>query len=139
MYSYYFPNDQNMWGGGHRHDWEVVIVWVSLDWSRVLGTSVSGHGDYVTKMALGTSSLCNRSHPLVKYRPGKAVFQGDANHQFMHNTGSRCPGSHSQQIAFWWFMSEEQKYTLANAGWGAAIPKILDGKFYSFMGKALTQ
>lgn len=81
MYSYYFPKDQNVWGGGHRHDWEDVIVWVHYNWFEKLGTSVSGHGDYVPSLSLDKSRWCD-DHPLVKYRPGRAGnIQGAGNHQ----------------------------------------------------------
>lgn len=36
-------------------------------------------------------------------------------------------------------MSKEHKYTLANAGWGKASPKIVDAQFNSVMDKALQQ
>lgn len=36
-------------------------------------------------------------------------------------------------------MSPEHKYTLANAGWGKASPKIVDANFYGVMDKVVKQ
>ena len=36
--------------GGHRHDWENVIVWIDAD-ENVIGAAFSSHGDYSTTTA----------------------------------------------------------------------------------------
>ncbi|KAM5356855.1 hypothetical protein ACJ41O_003501 [Fusarium nematophilum] len=54
MYAWYFPKDQPNAGnvaGGHRHDWESVVVWIDNPDNqnpRMLGGAASGHGDYST-------------------------------------------------------------------------------------------
>lgn len=47
MYAYYFAKDHALWGGlgGHRHDWEHVVVWLDAD-ENVIGAAYSAHGDY---------------------------------------------------------------------------------------------
>lgn len=52
MYAWYFPKDQPNAGnvaGGHRHDWESVVVWIDNPANanpRILGGAASGHGTY---------------------------------------------------------------------------------------------
>ncbi|KAJ4335000.1 hypothetical protein N0V95_009028 [Ascochyta clinopodiicola] len=54
LYAWYFPKDQPNAGnvaGGHRHDWESVVVWLdnpSNDNPKILGAAASGHGSYKT-------------------------------------------------------------------------------------------
>lgn len=43
MYGYYSEMDYDAWTGGHRHDWEHVIVWTLHD--EVTYVSWSAHGD----------------------------------------------------------------------------------------------
>ncbi|KAH8640971.1 necrosis-and ethylene-inducing protein-like protein 1 precursor [Alternaria alternata] len=52
MYAWYWPKDQPTAGnvvGGHRHDWESVVVWIDNPANanpRILGAAASGHGGY---------------------------------------------------------------------------------------------
>jgi len=52
MYAWYWPKDQPVAGnvpGGHRHDWESVVVWLdnpAVANPRILGAAASGHGSY---------------------------------------------------------------------------------------------
>lgn len=52
MYAWYFPKDQPAADnvlGGHRHDWESVVVWIDNPANnnpRILGSAASGHGNY---------------------------------------------------------------------------------------------
>ena len=52
MYAWYWPKDQPAAGnvvGGHRHDWESVVVWLDNPDSanpRILGAAASAHGKY---------------------------------------------------------------------------------------------
>src|SRR5690242_16222955 len=52
MYAWYFPKDQPIAGivaGGHRHDWESVVVWLDNPANanpRILSAAASGHGSY---------------------------------------------------------------------------------------------
>ncbi|KAL1582221.1 hypothetical protein WHR41_09071 [Cladosporium halotolerans] len=67
MYAWYFPKDQISAGGangGHRHDWESVVVWIDDPASanpHVFGGAASGHGGFKTttspNMATGSSRL----------------------------------------------------------------------------------
>ena len=49
IYGLYFEKDQAVWGsglGGHRHDWEHVVVWVQNGTPQFVSTSA--HGKYNT-------------------------------------------------------------------------------------------
>jgi Necrosis inducing protein (NPP1) len=52
MYAWYWPKDQPIAGnvpGGHRHDWEHVVIWFSstdVNTARILRGVASGHGNY---------------------------------------------------------------------------------------------
>ncbi|KAH6633800.1 necrosis and ethylene-inducing protein [Boeremia exigua] len=54
MYAWYFPKDQPAAGnvvGGHRHDWESVVVWIDNPDNEnavILGGAASGHGEFNT-------------------------------------------------------------------------------------------
>ena len=64
MYAYYFAKDHAYWGGlgGHRHDWENVIVWIDED-ENIIGAAYSSHGDYSTT----TSPLMIDTNIVAKY------------------------------------------------------------------------
>ncbi|KZM27890.1 uncharacterized protein EKO05_0006737 [Ascochyta rabiei] len=52
MFAWYWPKDQPAAGnvaGGHRHDWENVVVWIDNPSNanpRILGAAASAHGGY---------------------------------------------------------------------------------------------
>ncbi|USW56052.1 Putative necrosis inducing protein [Septoria linicola] len=50
MYSWYMPKDQNVNGpanGGHRHEWESIVVWVNgPEDLSVIGAAASAHGGF---------------------------------------------------------------------------------------------
>ncbi|KAL8389135.1 hypothetical protein RB599_010505 [Gaeumannomyces hyphopodioides] len=69
MYAYYFEKDVGL--GGHRHDWEHVVVWV-IDGVGILGqdearwVSVSSHGGYEINM-IRNVRMYEKTHPKVVY------------------------------------------------------------------------
>ncbi|TLQ44042.1 NPP1 family protein [Streptomyces marianii] len=74
MYSSYFEKDQAVWGsalGGHRHDWEDVIVWVSQSTLRVEYVSTTQHGKVVTYPR--SQVLFVGTHPKVVYHKDGAL------------------------------------------------------------------
>lgn len=52
MYAWYWPKDHPIDGnvaGGHRHDWESIVVWLDSPTSatpQIIGAAASGHGDF---------------------------------------------------------------------------------------------
>jgi hypothetical protein len=64
MYGYYFEKDQQTeLGGGHRHDWEHVVVWTRND--QIQYVAVSSHGGY-KKRAASEVNL-DGTHPKIVY------------------------------------------------------------------------
>lgn len=69
MYSYYFPKDVGLFGTGHRHDWEDIIVWtrnVNNQGERVLGVSFSRHGQYLKVNASQVERDKTRAYAIYK-------------------------------------------------------------------------
>jgi hypothetical protein len=138
MYAYYFPKDQVFdgiaagEGAGHRHDWEEVVVWVSWDWKRPLGASMSGHGDYTA-----ASRDWNGSHYSVLYINGNTV-DGISHELRTNNTGNE-DSYYQHPLANWYQLSYGVRDTLNNAVWlneegkQKASPKIVDTVFDSKM------
>ena len=78
MYAYYFAKDHALWGGlgGHRHDWEHVVVWID-DNEEVIGAAYSSHGDY----SKTTSPLMIDDNIVVKYSNSNtthSLFEADS-------------------------------------------------------------
>ncbi|KAH6897401.1 necrosis and ethylene-inducing protein [Thelonectria olida] len=69
MYAWYFPKDQPVAGnvaGGHRHDWESIVVWIDNPDNqnpKILGGAASGHGKYSTS----TNPLRRGNNVKVEY------------------------------------------------------------------------
>ena len=65
-YGLYFEKDQALAGsslGGHRHDWEHVVVWVQNDVAKYVATSA--HGDFT--IAGAGSVRWTGTHPKIVY------------------------------------------------------------------------
>ena len=63
MYDYYFESDHGI--GGHRHDWEHIVVWVKGgDLSFV---SVSAHGKWITRKASSGIRMEQGTHAKIVY------------------------------------------------------------------------
>jgi hypothetical protein len=119
MYAQYFPKDQGnrrIGAGGHRHDWEEVVVFLNKN-GQVLKAAASGHGSYQAisrefwdgnrvKVSYGTGNIKNNS-----FRPSPKTASG------------------SPPILDWAAMSPAMKNAITTTDWGKASPKIIDGVF----------
>ncbi|KAF1930658.1 putative necrosis and ethylene inducing peptide 1 precursor [Didymella exigua CBS 183.55] len=122
MYSYYFPKDQPAAGnvvGGHRHDWENVVVWIDDPANNnpsILGGAASGHGAY------STTTNPNRLGNNVKV---ESFVSFPRNHalQFTDTTGR------SYWISDWDRMPDAAKSGLTNADFGSANVPFKPGNF----------
>ncbi|GAB2966680.1 NPP1 family protein [Saccharothrix stipae] len=84
VYALYFEKDQlSPLGGGHKHDFEHVVVWVWHDQARYV--SVSAHGDYTTRAA--TAVEWSGTHARVVYHKG-------ATHSFRFAKPGERPENH---------------------------------------------
>lgn len=140
MYGYYFPKDSGL-VGGHRHDWEEVIVWATKDWKKAKGASMSGHGGYTHSK----NNWCDSLHKKVQYNLShveekcwwilctpKLAWVG--NQEFRSTNSSPC--SYKHPIAAWEYLPETYRNALAKGDWGAASPKFTNEKFEDKMNDA---
>lgn len=141
MYSYYFPKDQppNYLGaaGGHRHDWENIVVWTNQCkvGSPILKIDYSTHGKYRVNynppLWRGRDGyLVNGVHPKVGYH---ATYDGFADHSLdWTNDNGR-----NQPLISWSRMPVPAKNTLNSYDFGAASVPFKDGgAFWSNLQKA---
>ncbi len=112
-YAYYFEKDQRTAilaepSGGHRHDWEHVVVWVQDDVLRFV--AVSGHGGYTVRRAAEVE-LFQGTHPEVVYDK-----DGSRTHRFRHaDPGDEPP---ENELGTWQFP--------ALLGWERMDPGLRD-------------
>ncbi len=119
MYSWYFPKDGGV--GGHRHDWEEVVIWVKGD--TFLAAAYSGHGDYQLQKAGQDNNFYGGTHLKVKYK--RTGFLGIFNHSLMptgHNGGT-------QPLVQWGWMPTAARNAINNTSFGKASAKIKDSAF----------
>lgn len=64
FYGYYFEKDQKKVDGGHKHDWEFVVVWTENDQPRWV--AASAHGDYNVR-AWDAVLKDDVTHPKIVY------------------------------------------------------------------------
>ncbi|KAF7927052.1 uncharacterized protein EAE98_006436 [Botrytis deweyae] len=130
MYAWYWPKDHPAAGnlvGGHRHDWEHVIVWVNnpeVANPVLIGAAASGHG--------GVSKTTNP--PRQGTRPKVEYFvQFPKNHalQFTNTPGVDLP------MMWWGFLPEVSKKALnVRDLFGAAVCPFNDDNFANNLAKA---
>jgi hypothetical protein len=122
MYSWYMPKDRPAVNvGGHRHDWENVIVWLSSqsESATVRGVAISAHGEY-QKVA----GHFDGTRPLIGYISFVAV-----NHQLIDET---TKGGQQPLIA-WESMTDAGRSGIANTNWESATPSFRDDNFQSYL------
>jgi hypothetical protein len=107
--------------GGHRHDWENVIVWLSSqsESATVRGVAISAHGEY-QKVA----GHFDGTRPLIGYISFVAV-----NHQLIDET---TKGGQQPLIA-WESMTDAGRSGIANTNWESATPSFRDDNFQSYL------
>ncbi|KAL6849118.1 hypothetical protein ACO1O0_008648 [Amphichorda felina] len=83
LYEYYFEKDQTVSGtfaGGHKHDWENIVVFVKDDdeATEVLRVSPSCHGKYDDALDIseGKIILKDGAHPYMVYHKDGTVGEG---------------------------------------------------------------
>ncbi|KAI9049309.1 hypothetical protein LZ554_007153 [Drepanopeziza brunnea f. sp. 'monogermtubi'] len=129
MYSWYWPKDQPLPGntyGGHRHDWESVVIWLSsncTDDAKLLGAAASGHGVYKK----------NTNPPKVGDSVGVEYFTNfPMNHELQF---SNTRGWYFNLVE-WNSMPAVARDALQNANFGSANVPFRDPNFQSNLDKA---
>ena len=132
VYASYFEKDQAVAGsglGGHRHDWEHVVSWVSQASNQVEYVSTTQHSSQVTYPR--SQVRFEGSHP-------KAVYHKDgaSTHFFrLANSNDEPPENHYHNWRYpplvdWnGWPSLELRGQLMAADFGSASIKIKDGSF----------
>jgi len=130
-YAFYFEKDQTTVGeiagpgGGHKHDWEDVVVWVHNDTPEWV--AVSQHGDYEWR---------NRNEIPFDGTHAKVVYHKDgaSTHVFRHAGGDESPENHKGEWQFptlvgWDDFPDGIRDKLVSADFGSASLKLKDGDF----------
>lgn len=132
VYELYFEKDQatNYFGGGHRHDVETVIIYLT---DRVpTHMAVSAHGEYTRKAWSDIDKV--GSHPKVVYHK-----DGVTTHAFRHATDSSAENPYGEwvlpEVVSWYEMTGDgvtnaEMIALFNThDYGSASFKIKDARF----------
>ncbi|KAF7895743.1 uncharacterized protein EAF01_009705 [Botrytis porri] len=129
MYAWYFPKDQPIPGnvvGGHRHDWEHVVVWVnnpSVANPVLIGAGASGHG----KMKKTTNPQRQGDRVKVEYF---TTFPTNHELQFTDTLGRDLP------MMWYDFLPAASKTALQNTDFGKAVCPLNDANFANNLVKA---
>ncbi|MEL7370194.1 MAG: NPP1 family protein [Myxococcota bacterium] len=133
MYAMYWPKDNTAAFGGHRHDWENVVVMLDSQ-GEALGTAYSGHGDY-RHVVNRDSQAWSNNQPLAEY-----YHYADENadfDRFTHATGSTSKGGASPPLVDVTKLKEPAKSALSTTKWGSAIYPLRDDQFLGNLDKAV--
>ncbi|MFF1833523.1 NPP1 family protein [Streptomyces sp. NPDC058231] len=136
LYGLYFEKDQAVAGsglGGHRHDWEHVVVWVQNDEARYVSTSAHGNFNVYSRDQIRWDG----THP-------KAVYHKDGvgTHCFRPaGSGDEPPENHYHAWQFpslvgWNGFPAGLRDKLAQADFGSAVFGLKDGNFADHLEKA---
>ncbi|MGW0823633.1 NPP1 family protein [Streptomyces sp. NPDC002845] len=139
IYATYFEKDQaTPFGGGHRHDWECVVVWVRQGAGQPSHVSVSAHGGFSTYPADQVPWWdANRQHPKIVYHK-----DGVSTHAFRLAKWGEEPENATGQWHWEDLVSWDQypatwiRDRLADNNWGSANFPIKNGNFESNLNKA---
>jgi hypothetical protein len=127
-----------VFGGGHRHDWESVVVWVRQGASQPSYVSTSAHGDYSTYAASEVAWWdAARTHPKIVYHK-----DGVSTHAFRLASASEAPENdsgqwHWEDLVGWdQFPSTAIRDAVVNKDWGSANFPLRNGNFENNLNKA---
>ncbi len=140
-YAYYFEKDQKTAvlaepAGGHRHDWEHVVVWVQDGVLRFV--AVSGHGGYSVRRAADVE-LSHGTHPEVVYSK-----DGADTHRFRHaDPGDEPPENETRTwqlpaLVAWERMDPGVRDVLATHDFDEATLALTDSEYSDDLWRSLT-
>ncbi|MFC9730110.1 NPP1 family protein [Streptomyces roseolus] len=136
LYGLYFEKDQAVWGsglGGHRHDWEHVVVWIQNGQAQYVSTS--NHGSFTVH---GRDAIrWDGTHPKIVYHK-----DGIGTHCFRAANGNdEPPENHRGTWQFpalvgWDGYPAGLREKLSRADFGSAHFGLKDGSFADHLAKA---
>lgn len=130
MYEYYFEKDQAIGGsflGGHRHDWENIVVFVKGN--SIVRVAPSCHGDY--KNAKNTFPI-QGNHPLLVYHKdgwGTHCFRHANDDDQLHIENPLGVWFRSPLVGWNSWPSNDLRSKMIAAYNDAATPKLPDDRF----------
>ncbi|MFF3460768.1 NPP1 family protein [Streptomyces sp. NPDC002730] len=136
IYALYFEKDQAVPGislGGHRHDWEHVVVWVQHNQAKYVATSA--HGDF--NVYPRNQIRWDNTHPKVVYHK-----DGVRTHCFRPaNSNDEPPENHQHTWQFpklvgWNGYPAGLRDKLSQADFGSAHFGLKEGDFISHLAEA---
>ncbi|MET8829324.1 NPP1 family protein [Streptomyces sp. NPDC004610] len=136
VYALYFEKDQALPGvslGGHRHDWEHVVVWVQDD--QVKYVSTSNHGTFTVHNA--SAIRFDATHPKIVYHK-----DGISTHCFRAATANDEPPENHKgawqypALVGWNGYPSGIRDTLASYTFGSANFGLKDSSFASHLSSA---
>ncbi|MCX4513735.1 NPP1 family protein [Streptomyces sp. NBC_01619] len=136
IYGLYFEKDQAIPGislGGHRHDWEHVVVWVQNNQAQYVATSA--HGDF--NIYPRDQIRWDGTHPKVVYHK-----DGVSTHCFRPaNSNDEPPENHQRTWQFptlvgWNGYPAGLRDKLSQADFGSAHFGLKDGSFEGHLAEA---
>ncbi len=136
LYALYFEKDQAIPGislGGHRHDWEHVVVWIQDNQAKYVATSA--HGDFVVHAR--DQVRWDGTHPKIVYHK-----DGVGTHCFRTaNTNDEPPENHRgtwqyPALVGWSGYPGTLRDTLTRADFGSAHFGLRDDSFAHHLAEA---
>lgn len=136
VYALYFEKDQALPGvslGGHRHDWEHVVVWVQNDTAQYVSTSNHGSFSIHTRSAVRFDG----THPKIVYHK-----DGISTHCFrLASAGDEPPENHKgtwqyPALVGWNGYPAGLRDKLVQHHFGSANFGLKDGSFASHLAAA---
>ncbi|UUN30605.1 NPP1 family protein [Streptomyces sp. FIT100] len=136
LYGLYFEKDQALSGtslGGHRHDWEHIVVWVQNDQAQYVSTS--NHGDFTVHSR--DQIRWDGSHAKIVYHK-----DGISTHCFRAATANDEPPENHQgvwqypDLVGWNGYPAGLRDKLSQADFGSAHFGLKDGSFNSHLAEA---
>ncbi|KAK2069864.1 hypothetical protein P8C59_004409 [Phyllachora maydis] len=129
MYSWYMPKDSPSPGLGHRHDWEGVLIWLSVPAGdpaslpaitpgAILAVCPSAHGGWAC--AAAPAFTLSGTAALVKY---KSVWPRDHACGLTGTVGARQP------LVAWESLTGAQRAALQETDFGSANVPFKDGSW----------
>ncbi|KAF4978210.1 hypothetical protein FZEAL_5371 [Fusarium zealandicum] len=141
MYEFYFEKDSSGRGGGHKHDWENIVVVVRDGEDHPAIVAASAHGGYSTKN--WDEIQQQDSHPKIVYHK-----DGGSTHAFRFaktNGGDEPPENHRGEwircplVDYMGFPTAEIRQKLFDT-WPSGdkpAPKTQDSVFAEYLDKAI--
>ncbi|MGW0932018.1 NPP1 family protein [Streptomyces sp. NPDC002644] len=138
LYGLYFEKDQALAGtsiGGHRHDWEHIVVWVEQATNTARHVATSNHGSFTVHSR--DRIPWEGTHPKVVYHK-----DGVSTHCFRAaSAGDEPPENHRgtwqyPPLVGWGGYPAGLRDRLSQANWGSANFGLTDSSYVSHLEKA---